>query len=377
MNITIIQPRVSYYIGGSEKVALKHAEVLSKIQGNFVTLYTIKPVDGKYSPFFKQLAEGGSKVKIVELEIPQKYLFIYNEEPELNQSRWDREATLFSLLVHNKIQKEESDIVLNYYLVDAVFRNLDIPNVVYLGGHPPEEIEIYNAFLSFCDATISNSGNVQNMWMEKIKRNNVLLNYVLSKGAEISKINTNPFEKNILNLVFAGRLIKGKGVEILIESFKKLVKDHSQAKLWILGDGPERNNFTQQVVRLGLSKNVIFCGVVENVQDYFSSATLCVFPSVRMEGLLTVVAEAMAVGACVVTSKGIGNEELIEDDKNGILIEPNNSDYLYQTLEALISDPEKIKRIGKEAALYILNNNSWQKVGEQLNQILSDVIAAF
>lgn len=377
MNITIIQPRVSYYIGGSEKVALKHAEILSKIKDNFVTLYTIKPVYKKYSPFFIQLKNSNSNVKIIELKVPEKYLYIFNEEPELNQSRWDREAILFSLLVHDKIKKNKTDIILSYYIVDAVFRNLDIPNIVYLGGHPPKEIEIYNAFLSFCDATISNSINVQNMWIDKINKNNISLNYVISKGAEISTTYNNMFDKNIPNIVFAGRLIRGKGVDTLIESFKKIVSYNSDAKLWILGDGPEKNNLKKQVTDLKLIDSVTFCGNVENVQDYFKSATVCVFPSTRMEGLMTVVIEAMAVGSCVISSKGIGNEELIENGENGILIESNNSDLLFQTIKMLISNPEKIKKIGHEAALYIRNNNSWEKVSEQLNKILKDVAHSF
>ncbi|MDO8609266.1 MAG: glycosyltransferase family 4 protein [bacterium] len=381
MKISILQPRVSYYIGGSEKVALKHAEVLSKIQGNIVTLYTIKPIDGKYSPFFEKLINNSPRVKIIELEVPQKYNFIYEEEPELNQSRWDRETILFSLLVYNKLIEQRADIVLSYYIADAVFRNLNIPNVVYFGGHPKDEIEIYNAFLSFCDATISNSKNVQNMWIKKIQKNKISLNYILPKGAEILESSKKIFNNDDINLVFAGRLIQGKGVEILIEVFEKLIKNHPKAKLWILGDGPEKNTLMKQVSLYGLNGSIIFCGFIENIQDYFQSATICVFPSVHgtphREGLMTVVVEAMAVGACVVTSEGMGSEELIENKKNGILIKSIDTNSLYKTLEDLISDPEKRRKIGHEAFIYVSENLSWQKVGEELNRILKDVITAF
>ena len=262
MRISVVQPRVSYFVGGSEKVALKHIEVLSQINNNSVTLYTVKPVDGIYSPFFQSLKEDFPDINIIELEVPEKYKYIYDEEPETTQSRWDREAILFSNIVHDRLQNENSDIVVYYYIVDAVYRVLDIPNIVYLGGHPENEIEIYNAFLTFCDATISNSKNVQNLWMEKIKRNGIRFNYILPKGADAQVDFCNQFDESGPNIVFAGRLIKGKGVDILIEAFYKTYQKNRNAKLWILGEGIEALAFISKVKSLGLDKNVYFVGMV-------------------------------------------------------------------------------------------------------------------
>lgn len=375
MKIVIIQPRVSYYIGGSEKITLKHAEILSSLH-NEIVLFTVKPLDGKYSDVYKSFIDSNKNIKIFEIDILKKYSFIYDEEPETNQSRWDRETILFSLLTHDKVKENKPDLVLSYYLVDSVFRNLEIPNVVYLGGHPEKEIEIYNAFLTFCDATISNSKNVKKMWEEKLLKNNVPLNYIVPKGSEKPKILNSVFEKGV-NIVFAGRLIPGKGIENLVESFSEVLKKYPEAKLWILGDGPEKENIEKQVLKLKVNQNVNFCGFVDNVQDYFYSSTLCVFPSVFKEGLMTVVAEAMSVGACVVTSSDRGNEELIENGESGVLTPPGDNKILTETILELLDNKDEIVRLGKNAEKFVLENLSWKNVGEKLNNILSDVVSNF
>lgn len=375
MNITVIQPRVSYFVGGSEKVALKHMEVLFKKGHHQITLYTVKPVDGKYSPFYIHFRENFPNIITLELEIPSNYKYIYDELPETTQSRWDREAILFSNIVHPALLGSESDVVMYYYIVDSVFRALDIPSIVYLGGHPEGEIEIYNAFLSFCDATVSNSKNVKRMWEDKLKKNNVPLNYIVNKGAEIPLKVSNPFKSEGPHIVFAGRLIKGKGVDVLIESFAKLNTSFPDAKLWVLGNGLEKQSYVERVQNLGLAETILFPGTVENVFDYFKYATLCVFPSTRMEGLMTTVIEAMSVGACVITTKNIGNEELIEDQRTGILVEANNVHALHDTLVTLLQNQSLREKLGREAQMHVAEHHTWERIGTQLENILQEVVA--
>ncbi len=375
MKIGIIQPRVSYYVGGSERVCMMHAELLSRLD-NEVILYTIRPVDDVYSAQYKAFIKSNPQIRIVEMVIPDKYRYIYDEAPESNQSRWDRETILFSILIHNVMKDDRPDVALSYYLVDSVFRNLDIPNAVYLGGHPEHEIEIYNAFLSFCDATISNSENVKRRWQQKIDRNKVPLNYIIQKGAEKPSVLNRVLPEGI-NLVFAGRLILGKGVENLIHSFAGIKKEFPEASLWILGDGPEKENMIKLSADAGIRDSVHFEGFVENVQDYFYSSTLCVFPSVYKEGLMTVVAEAMAVGACIVASEGMGNEELIKNGESGILIKPDDVPLLTSTIRGFLLDTAKRQEIGVEAEAFASANLSWANVGEKLDAMLLGITTCF
>ena len=93
-----------------------------------------------------------------------------------------------------------------------------------------------------------------------------------------------------------------------------------------------------------------------------------------MEGLLTTVVEAMSVGSCVITTRGIGNEELIEDGKTGVLVNANDVQSLHEAIENLISDSSLRDKIGKEAMMYVVENHSWKRIGLLLNQMLTEIV---
>ncbi|MDP3989566.1 MAG: glycosyltransferase family 4 protein [bacterium] len=376
MKIAVVQPRVSYYVGGSEKVALKHAQLLSEIiSNNEVSLYTTKPPEENYSFLYKDFLRLNKMVVVNEIHIPQKYRFIYEKLPGQDQNRWDKESILFSNLIRQQLSEMKPDVVLSYYVVDSLFKNLNVSNVVYLGGYPKDEVHIYEAFLTFCSATISNSENVKRLWGEQISRSGVRHNYVLPKGVDQGLECRDIFNKEDVNIVFAGRLLKRKGVDTLLEAFSSLTNKFPNSKLWILGDGPERKQLEEYGRRLHLDNKVCFTGFVSNVYNYFFSSTLCVFPFLYGEGLSSVVAEAMSVGACVISSSGdLGNEELISSGENGVLVPPGKVEELAKVMEGLISDEKTRRTLGVNAKKFASKNLSWETVRESLISILEETI---
>ncbi len=365
MKIAIIQPRASYYVGGGEKVSLRHAVHLSKIEGNSVDFFTIKPVDNKYSPIYHDLKN--SKVNVFEKNVADEFIDIYNIEPGLNQERWDRESIMFKDLILEDVLFNGYDVVISYYVGDVLIKNTKTSNVVYLGGHSRENIAWQGKVLNYCIATISNSENVQMMWKNEISNARVKFNYILPKGVD----NFSSSDVNKKDIVFAGRLIKRKGVDILIRVFSEL---NFSGKLYILGEGPQRRELIVLAKKLGVQDRVIFMGPVSNVEEYFSRALICCFPSREGEGLMTVVAEAMMSGSCVVTTRGHGSEEIIDNNKTGILVEPNSIDALSVAMNDLLSNSSKVNEIGNNARKYAKNNFSWNKVVSKLDNILKEVI---
>ncbi|HKG05089.1 MAG TPA: glycosyltransferase [Pedobacter sp.] len=109
-------------------------------------------------------------------------------------------------------------------------------------------------------------------------------------------------------IVSAGRLIKEKGFDILIQSFSEL-KLRSM-NLVILGEGPERDNLEQLVARLDLVNEVYLVGFVDNVYEYFKYAELCVVSS-RIEGFPNVLMQMMSQNQKVVSTKCAGGIENI------------------------------------------------------------------
>ncbi len=380
MKIAIIQPRASYYIGGTEKVCLKHVEFLLKF-GNEVVFYTIKPPQNyQYSIIYKEFKDSSGEdknLKILEFEIPKNQEYIFGEYPGQNQNRWDSESILFSNLIFSNLQKNKVDIILTYYIVDSIFKPLNIPTAVYLGGFPRTEIEIYGAFLNFIDTVIYNSENVKNAWQKQISKSSVKQEFILGKAVnfiEKEKLN-NPFPKDeYLNIVFAGRLIERKGVHKIIELIPKLLKNNLKVKLWILGDGPEKSNLNDLVEKLNLSKNVVFEGFVNNIYDYYYFSDLVILPSLYGEGLMGTVAEAMICGATIVTTKGVGNEEIICNNENGFLYEPEDYIELFKITVNLLENKDKRKSVGREAQEYAVKNFDWEKVVRKINDILTSSV---
>jgi glycosyltransferase involved in cell wall biosynthesis len=123
------------------------------------------------------------------------------------------------------------------------------------------------------------------------------------------------------DVIFAGRLIKEKNIDVLIKAVAHIKQEIPSIKCIIVGDGPERNNLESLVSDLGLIENVFFVGFLQNYDDvigYMKNSKVFVLPSTR-EGFGIVVLEANACGLPVVTIEHIRNAAsgLIEEGKNG------------------------------------------------------------
>jgi glycosyltransferase involved in cell wall biosynthesis len=76
-----------------------------------------------------------------------------------------------------------------------------------------------------------------------------------------------------------------------------------------------------------------------------------------------VVTEAMAAGKPVILSKQVGTAEIVKDQVNGIIEDPNKPTSAAQQVEKLLNDPKLCNKIGTNAYLNVKNNLSWEKYG--------------
>ncbi len=319
--------------------------------------------------------EQNSSLTFIEKTIPHKRKDIYDVQPGTDQIRWDKESIMFNELVHQDIMVDKYDIVLSYYIVDALFKNPYIPNVVYLGGYPRKRIPLYTAFLTSCDAVIFNSLNVKKMWSQDLADSGLISNYILAKGSDKPKRSKK--KSSTQKIVFAGRLIKRKGVEQLVNVFKNVSKKIPNTKLYIVGDGPEKSNLEKLVRNINLEDKVEFTGSINDTQNYFVDADLCVFPSLEGEGLMTVVAEAMMSGSCVITSNRMGNEEMVKHGKTGILVTPGSEEELEDAISECLSKPKLCSDMGRSALKFAKENLAWEGVAKQLDGILREIKGTF
>ena len=152
---------------------------------------------------------------------------------------------------------------------------------------------------------------------------------------EIEKIRASEEESDI---IFAGRLIKEKNVDVLIKAAKLVKKEISDVKCMIIGDGPEKGELEKLATDLEMDNNIKFTGFLENHGDVIScmkSSKVFVLPSTR-EGFGIVALEANACGLSVVTVNHKRNAACdFINNENGFICELSEGEIAKRILVAM------------------------------------------
>ena len=154
-------------------------------------------------------------------------------------------------------------------------------------------------------------------------------------------------------LLFAGRFVEKKGIATLIEAMRRLEREGREARLMLVGDGPDASMLRQAAAGL---KSVSFPGWLPNAElrrRMREVLAVCV-PSVEAtsgdaEGLPNVVLEAMASGAPVVATHHAGIGEAVIDGRTGFLVPPGDVTALAAALRRLVDSPDTARAMGAEA----------------------------
>ncbi len=140
--------------------------------------------------------------------------------------------------------------------------------------------------------------------------------------------------------VAVGRLVPLKGFDILINAFAKLVPNFPQARLIILGEGPQRPQLEALIANLGLQQLVQMPGNIPDPNVYYAKATALVSAS-RWEGFGNVLVEAMACATPVIASDcPVGPRRILKNGEAGLLVSPEDPDALAQAMSQLLNNPE-------------------------------------
>jgi len=167
-----------------------------------------------------------------------------------------------------------------------------------------------------------------------------------------------------------GRLHREKGIDVLIRAFSNLTKRFDPIYLLIIGKGPERKNLEQLTKDLGLEKKVLFLGYREDVSVLVNMMDIFVLPSVVRESFGIVIIEAMAAGKVVIASNLGGIPEIIKNNVNGFLIEPENEKQLSDLMSRILSDGNLKKKIEKNALRTVKEKFSKERMVKDLEKVL-------
>ena len=140
-------------------------------------------------------------------------------------------------------------------------------------------------------------------------------------------------------VIFTGRLVREKGVDVLINAWPQVQQQVPDAHLIIVGEGDKRAELEAQVQRLNLNAQVLFLGGCDDVTSYLQTADVFVLPSYA-EGLPVSLLEAMACGLpCVATAVG-GTLQLIEDGVTGRAVAVGDPAALASGLVEALTTPD-------------------------------------
>ncbi|MDX1502757.1 MAG: glycosyltransferase [Thermoanaerobaculia bacterium] len=150
-------------------------------------------------------------------------------------------------------------------------------------------------------------------------------------------------------LLGAGRLVPAKGFDLLIEALARIRRTHD-ARLVLLGDGPERETLLRRAAERGVAEAVDLPGWQEEPWAWMRRATVFVLPS-RFEGLPGVLIEAMACGAAVVAADcHAGPREIVTPEEDGLLVPVGDPGALSDAVARLLDDQGLRTRLGARAA---------------------------
>jgi len=136
------------------------------------------------------------------------------------------------------------------------------------------------------------------------------------------------------------RLVKNKGLEVLLKAFSLLLKDLSCVRLLLVGDGPKRKELEGMSKQLGIESKVTFTGHAKNILPLLCGMDIFVMPSLS-ESLPFSLLEAMAAGRAVISTDVGGIRELIKEGENGYVVPPGDPDKLSDAASKLLADPAK------------------------------------
>lgn len=371
----------SLIMGGAEKIAIDYLKLL----------YETK----KYNILLLINEDNGESGNILKDFIPEdvEYRFVVDKKiiEQLNKYRESKKNSLISKIFYNfyllqrrknykkniiKILKEEQ----YDYLIDFYFK---IPKEVIdsrtiswihssLKNISLKNIKKYNEKLEKLGKVILITEDLKKQFI-KIFPNYIDKLEVIYNFFNINSIMERANEKLGIDEEFilaCSRLDKNKDIETLIKAYDLLIKENKiKEKLFILGDGPTRTELEEMVKNYKLEKNIVFYGTEENPYKFMKKAKLFVHSS-KKEGFGMVLVEAMINKTMVIsTDCPVGPSGILENGKNGVLVEVGDYKDMAEKIYEYLNDEEKRKEKIKNANERI-NDFSKEKIKEKIFSIL-------
>ncbi|MCP4295541.1 MAG: glycosyltransferase family 4 protein, partial [Proteobacteria bacterium] len=169
-------------------------------------------------------------------------------------------------------------------------------------------------------------------------------------------------------ILFSSRLVVRKGLDVIIDAWPKILEEHPEALLLVLGNGVDQPDSVEEDVKkfvenTGLS-GIKFLGESSTPERFCGISDVFVFPS-RKEGFPNALLEAMTTGLPVVASRIGGVTDIVTSDHLGLLFRSDDSDDLADKLLLIMENHQKASDRCKKRREYMLENFSFELIASK------------
>jgi glycogen(starch) synthase len=172
-----------------------------------------------------------------------------------------------------------------------------------------------------------------------------------------------------------GRVVREKGLGVLLDAFSRVLGVEPGAKLVIAGKGPYLDALKHRAYQLGIYSRVYFTGYIDDDtrNALYKSATVAVFPSLY-EPFGIVALEGMAAGTPVIVSETGGLGEIIHHGENGLKVYCDNVNSLADNIIWALQHPDHCKKMKVKALEDVQEIYSWDKIATQTSSVYKEII---
>ena len=178
----------------------------------------------------------------------------------------------------------------------------------------------------------------------------------------------------------AGRLVRKKGFEYLVDALPRLAAGWPTLLLAIAGSGDLEGALRGRASALGITDRVRFLGTIaqDAMPSFLAAADVAVVPSVRdeagnVDGLPNSVLEALASGTPLVATTAGGIGAVASDDRTAVLVPERDAAALAGAIDALLRDPERRAALGRAAREDVRREHTWERVARRFEEIYESV----
>ncbi len=200
---------------------------------------------------------------------------------------------------------------------------------------------------------------------------------IIPNGIELAKFRPPVgLARDPATVLYVGRLEKRKGVRYLLEAWAVLQKELPEAKLVILGDGPERTMLETRTRQLKL-QNVTFLGQAPDdiKQDWLARCSVFTAPALYGESFGVVLLEAMAAGAVTVAGDNPGYAAVLSSTGRLSLVDPKDTSAYARRLALLMTD-EKLRAVWQEWAADAVPQYDFAAIVDQYETLYRELVTA-